>query len=84
MEIKKSLKLSSKTKVQELQPDPNKKYRVHDSDQSELCILVYPSGKKSWEIYKKLRALTKSKKLFWGTSQIYYMKEHVQKYRNNC
>ncbi len=54
MEIKKSLKLSSKTKVQELQPDPNKKYRVHDSDQSELCILVYPSGKKSWEFYKKI------------------------------
>ena len=55
MEIKKISKLSSKTKVQELQPDPKRKYRVHDSDQSELCILVYPSGKKSWEFYKKAK-----------------------------
>lgn len=54
MEIKRVSKLSSKTKVQELQPDPKRKYRVHDSDQSELCILVYPSGKKSWEFYKKI------------------------------
>lgn len=66
MEIKKSLKLSSKTKVQELQPDPNKKYRVHDSDQSELCILVYPSGKKSWEIYKKIKGTNKIKETILG------------------
>lgn len=66
MEIKKSLKLSSKTKVQELQPDPNKKYRVHDSDQSELCILVYPSGKKSWEIYKKIKGTNKIREIVLG------------------
>lgn len=59
MEIKKALKLSSKTKVQELQPDPKGKYRVHDSNQSELCILVYPSGEKSWEIYKKIKGTKK-------------------------
>ena len=66
MEIKNSLKLSSKTKVQELQPDPKGKYRVHDSDQSELCILVYPSGKKSWEIYKKIKGTNKIKETILG------------------
>ena len=66
MEIKNSVKLSSKTKVQELQPDPTKKYRVHDSDQSELCILVYPSGEKSWEIYKKKKGTNRIEEKILG------------------
>lgn len=79
MEIKKVSKLSSKTKVQELQPDPKRKYRVHDSDQSELCILVYPSGKKSWEIYKKIKGTNKIKETILGNfPDLHYEKARIE------
>ena len=77
-----SLKLSSKTKVQELQANPKGKYRVHDSDQSELCILVYPSGKKSWEFYKKIKGTNKIQENVLGSFPILTYekaKEEVQR-----